>query len=155
MRDRDAQDLIRMIEGNWHMDLGPARGLWRTELMMWDAELATKAVTHLARRQQYKIVLADLVSTLEMLNRNLKDEARRARDAKAIEEGRRGYAPPIWVLVWKWLRNCRPRDTRSFPQQDYWGDPQNMMSREEYDALQEEWEAAGSPKEAVQLLKSL
>lgn len=154
MNERDAQDLIRMVEANWHMDLGPARGMWRTELMMWDAELATRALAHLGRRQSYKINLADYVQTLEMLNRNLKADAKRKADAKAIEEGRRGFAPPVWVMVWKWVRNHRtPSDDRSFPQQDYWADPNNVMSMEDYEGLREEWEAAGSPKTALRILE--
>ena len=153
MNERDAQDLIRMIESNWHFDLGPARSMWRTELMMWDADLATKALVYLGKRQTYKINLADFVQTLEMLNRNLKDEVRRAADAKAIEQGRRGYAPPEWVLVWNWIRNYRePKDDRPLPQQADWADPSTVMSMEEYGALREEWVAAGSPKEKTRVM---
>ena len=167
MTDRDAQDLIRMIESNWHFDLGTARRLWRTELMMWDADLAVKALAHLARRQSYKIVLADLVQTLEMLNRNLKQEAKQAADARAIETGRRGYAPPEWVLVWAWARakalavwekartKQSERTLRSFPQQSDWADPRETMTTAEYEALREEWIAAGSPREKVSAVMEL
>lgn len=166
MNERDAQDLIRMIESNWHFDLGPARSMWRAELMMWDAELATKAVAHLSRRQSYKIVLADVVQILEMYHRNLKDEQRRAQEAKALTEGKRGYAPPEWVLVWAWDRNRKVAaaekgkkgltkaevDFRSFPQQGDWADPRQTMTTQEYEALREEWVTAGSPKEKVAMV---
>jgi hypothetical protein len=156
-----------MIESNWHFDLGTARTLWRTELMMWDADLAVKALANLARRQSYKIVLADFVETLEMLNRNLKQEAKRAAAARAIETGRRGYAPPEWVLVWSWARGKAlaawekartkqpDRTLLSFPQQGDWADPRKTMTTAEYEALREEWIAAGSPREKVRVVMEL
>lgn len=151
MTEREAQELIRMAESNWHMDLATARGMWRTELMMWDAATATEALGLLARKHSYQLKLADLVETMEMLSRKAKDaardEARRMAEERAITEGRRGYATPEWVWVWKWVRFDRaPRDMRSFPQQGDFGDPFDVMTMEEYETLCQEWQDAGQPK---------
>lgn len=148
MTDREAQDIIRMIESNWQMDLGTARSLWRAELVPHDAELATRAVTYLARKLTYKPKLADLTQVLTMFSRNRKIDDRAQADARAIEQGKRGYATPEWVWVWKWARNSRsPLEWRGFPQQGDWTNPQTMMSMSEYEALRGEWLDAGSPKE--------
>jgi hypothetical protein len=164
---RDAQDIIRMIESNWHFDLGPARSMWLSEIMMWDVEMVIKALAHLSRRQSFKIVLADIVQVLEMYERNAKDDERRAREAKALSEGRRGYAPPEWVLVWSWARakaqeawekgrvKHEDRKLRGFPQQGDWSDPRTTMTTAEYDDLREQWVAAGSPRAVSQLVGDL
>lgn len=149
MNDREAQDIIRMIEGNWQMDLGSSRSLWRAELVQYDAELGTKAVTYLARKTSFKPRLADLTQTLQMFHRNLQSNDPSAR--KAIEEGRRGWATPEWVWIWKWARTTRdPRDERGFPQQQ--GHPDDTMTADQYAALREEWLAAGEPKESKILI---
>jgi hypothetical protein len=151
MNEREAQEIVRMIEGNWQMDLGTARGMFRDELMQYEVELAIKAVHHLAKRVTYKIRLADLSQTLLMLSRNAKADQRTEQDRRAIEQGKRGYATPEWVWVWKWARNYRdPQDWRTFPQQD--GIPEFSMATSDYEALREEWVAAGSPKERGRIL---
>lgn len=148
MKDKDAQELVRMIESNWHFDLGEAtRRMWRQEIMLYDVDLATKAIVHLAKRQAYKITLADLSQTLEMFSRNVRQEQRHAEDAKALEQGRRGYATPEWVWVWMWARQQRePTEERPFPQMREFSDPNLLMSTTEYVALRDEWLTAGSPK---------
>lgn len=155
MNEREAQDIIRMVEANWHFDLGPARQMWRDELVLHDAELATKSVGHLAKRMQYKITLSDLVQTLTMIERNARADDQTAQDSRAIE-GKRGYATPEWVWVWMWCRNYRePQDWRTLPQQE--GIPELSMTTEDYGILKEEWVAAGSPKDKItaSLVKSL
>jgi hypothetical protein len=151
MRDSQAQEIVRMIESNWHFDLGDGgRRMWRQEIMLYDVELATKAVVHLAKRQSYKITMADLSQTLEMFARNLRQEAKDKEDTKALEEGRRGFATPEWVWVWMWARNERdPAEERPFPQMQDYGDPTQMMRTEDYNSLRDEWETAGSPKGKV------
>lgn len=147
MNERDAQDLIRMIEYNWQMDLGTARGMWRAELMPHDAEIATKAITYMARKFPHKPRLHDLSQVLTMFSRNARADARTEADAKAIEQGKRGYATPEWVWVWMWARNHRdPQDWRGFPQQLGWADPEFIMNTTEYTTLRDEWRTAGSPK---------
>lgn len=147
MKDREAQDLVRMIESNWQMDLGPARGMWRAELLPHDAELATKAVTYLARKFSHKPRVSDLSQVLSMFARNAKVDARTERDAHALEQGKRGYATPEWVWVWMWARNDRdPQEWRGFPQQLGWANPDMIMNMSEYESLRDEWRSAGHPK---------
>lgn len=149
MIDRDAQEIVRMIESNWRMDLGTARGMWREELMGYDAEMGVKAVAHLAKTHHGRPDLADLVEVL-LLFRNQekqkKAEEQAAKARKIEEEGKRGHAAPEWVWVWSWARSARePVEERSFPQQQGWN-PDAMMTMAEYEDLRDEWYAAGSPK---------
>lgn len=162
MHLREAQDLIRMVESNWHFDLGTARGMWRDELVMWDAAVATKAIALLGRKANYKIRLADVVETMDMLKRKerekVEEERKRVADERGLKEGRRGYATPEWVWVWGWCRNYRePREWRDFPQMGDYASPLNSLTMEEYEALREEWATAGSPKEKadVNLVRAL
>lgn len=147
MNEREAQEIVRMIESNWQMDLGPAREMWRNELLPHDPDIATKAVAYLARKISLKPRLADLNQVLTMFSRNARADARTEADARALEQGKRGYATPEWVWVWKWARNDRePQCWRGFPQQLAWADPDTIMNTTEYEALKEEWRNAGRPK---------
>ena len=149
MTEREAQELIRMVESNWHFDLGPAREMWRTELVGYEAELGTRAIGFLAKKSHYKINLSDVVQAITMFERNARVDD--ATATKAIEEGRRGWATPEWVWVWKWARNSRdPIEERSFPQQQ--GHPDDSMTTTDYIALRDEWLAAGSPKDKARVL---
>lgn len=57
-----------------------------------------------------------------------------------------GGEAPEWVWVWGWCRHLRkPRNLIYFPQQNV-PDIEVSLSMEEYEALREEWVAAGSPK---------
>lgn len=57
-----------------------------------------------------------------------------------------GDAAPEWVWVWSWARQKRaPRCLIPFPQQNV-PDIEASLSMEEYEALREEWTAAGKPK---------
>lgn len=151
MNERDAQELIRMAEANWHMDLGPARTMWRNELLLYDADLVTHALGELAKRQQYKITLADLTEVIgdmvKAAKRRADEERQRAAEDRMLKEGKRGYATPEWVWVWLWARTIRdPREDRGLPQQADWMDPMLVMTTTDYEALRGEWVEAGSPK---------
>ena len=163
MNERDAQEIIRIAESNWHMDLGPARAMWRSELMLYNAEVATLALAELGKKQPYKITIADLVEAIRTVEdrgrRQIAEDRRREEDARALKEGKRGYATPEWVHVWVWNRNQhvthwedkrvphKQRKLRSFPQQQDWGDPDTRMTTTEYETLRQKWVDAGSPKE--------
>lgn len=67
MTEREAQEVVRMVESNWRFDLGTARSLWREELVRFDAEVATKAVAKLARELHRRPDLSDLLSILGRL----------------------------------------------------------------------------------------
>jgi hypothetical protein len=66
--EREAQEIIRMVESNWSFDLGDARALWRDALVRYDAELATQAVARLARTRLRgrRPDLPDLLELIEM-----------------------------------------------------------------------------------------
>lgn len=64
MTEREAQEVVRMVESNWRFDLGTARALWREELVRFDAEVATKAVAKLARELHRRPDLSDLLDVL-------------------------------------------------------------------------------------------
>lgn len=83
---------------------------------------------------------------------------RRSRERGLTE---RHFGIPSWVYVWTWARRYRePVEERTFPQQkpgvdEYAAanpevtDPTQgrpYMSEEEYDALHDEWVAAGAPR---------
>ncbi len=65
-------------------------------------------------------------------------------------------APPDWVHVWSWARKMRsPRDVRPFPQQAPALEPadlEHMMAVEDYERIEHEWMAAGSPRTTAQAL---
>lgn len=67
MTEREAQEVVRMVESNWRFDLGSARALWREELVRFDAELATKAVAKLARELHRRPDLSDLLDLLRQM----------------------------------------------------------------------------------------
>lgn len=78
--------------------------------------------------------------------RTKKTAAEQAPTPPPQPQGRR-EATVEWVWVWSWCRTERqPRNLRAFPQQHGFADPADMMTNEEYEALREEWVAAGSPK---------
>lgn len=142
MNERDAQEIVRMVESNWGIDLATARGMWRTELLPYEVEQGVRAVAHLAKNLQWRPKLSDLVETLKMFKR--RDDEATAKPA--LVEGKRG-TPPEWVWVWSWARFIRePRDERSFPQEADFADSRRMLMQEQYEALRDEWVAAGSPR---------
>lgn len=142
VNDREAQEIVRMIEGTWKFDLDAAgRAVWRDGLAQFDPEIATRAVAYLSTRMSRWPKLADIRQVIAKFER---DER-----MKNLKQGLKEptYTTPEWVWVWKWARTRRdPREDRSFPQQERWGDPLYTMSRQDYDALREEWVEAGSPK---------
>lgn len=151
MNDIESQEIIRMVESNWHFDLGTARAMWRTELLMWDAETAIGALGRLGRKQSYKIVLADLVETMEMIARKKQEKAKEEAKAQAEKRGLANpstYARPEWTFVWAWCRFYRdPRETRYFPQQD--APPNESVTTADYESLKAEWVEAGRPRVSV------
>lgn len=68
MTDREAQDIIRMIESNWSFNLEKARPMWREQLLPFDAEIATQAVVRLARTSTLKPRLYDVLEVIRTLS---------------------------------------------------------------------------------------
>lgn len=68
MTDREAQDLIRMIESNWSFDLEGARPMWREQLLPFDAEIATQAIVRLARTSPMKPRLYDVLEVIRAMS---------------------------------------------------------------------------------------
>lgn len=68
MTDREAQDLIRMIESNWNFDLEKARPMWREQLLPFDAEIATQAIVRLARTLQRRPNLSDVLEVIAVMS---------------------------------------------------------------------------------------
>ena len=66
MTDREAQELIRMIESNWSFDLESARPMWRQQLLPFDAEIATQAIVRLARTRSEKPRLHDVLEVIRI-----------------------------------------------------------------------------------------
>jgi hypothetical protein len=65
--DREAQELIRMVESNWSFDLETARPMWRAQLLPFDAEIATQAIVRLARTQTSRPRLADVLEVIRVM----------------------------------------------------------------------------------------
>ena len=146
MTEQEAQEIVRMVEVTWRMDLkAEGRVAWRRMLYPYDPEIATRALAELSAQMNERPYPADLRSRI------LKVKADRATaEAKplAIDAGKRGTAAPEWVWVWNWARSQRdPRLDTPFPQQRDWVDPRGpMLSTTEYEAVREEWLAAGAPR---------
>lgn len=102
MTEREAQEVVRMVESNWRFDLGTARGLWRSELMPFDAEMATQAVAKLARELHRRPDLSDLRNLLLRMSPAL---------PKAVCTTCGG---DLWVLV-----STRPSKTPDAPYEEY------------------------------------
>lgn len=146
MKDEDAREVLGMVKAaTTQFPIGEeVVGFWLNALQPLDAELATKAVLRGVRSWRKFPAWSDFYDIYTAVRRDAEAAAREANDTV---DGRRGYAPPEWVLVWSWARNYRePRADRSLPQQDYWADPEDTMTTQEYEALRQEWIAAGSPK---------
>ena len=138
MRERDAQDIIRMIEANWRMDLAQARSIWRTALVPLDAAIAMQAVERLATKQGRRIDLIDVLQTYEAICPP-RTQVPKEPEIKATE-------PMEWVFIWKWARFARqPPELRSMPQQAEW--VAETLTGDEYAELKKEWVAAGAPKD--------
>lgn len=102
MTGREAQEVVRMVESNWRFDLGPARALWREELLPFDAELATKAVAKLARELHRRPDLSDLRDLLIRLTPALPQKSCST------------CGGDLWVLV-----STRPSLTPDSPYEEY------------------------------------
>ena len=89
MEERDAQELVRMVESGWRMDLGKeGREMWRRMLRPYDAAMATRALVHLVEHQSERPAIADLrAAILKLRTDERKAETLPARESK-----------PPWVL---------------------------------------------------------
>ncbi len=112
--------------------------------LLADADLGLAAAQEVARTQTHFPVLKEFREVYHRL-----DEAKRLyeRDTTPAIEGPRSTEVPEWVSVWAWAKWSRiPRNEQSLPQQTPYGDPDNTLSQDDYEALRAEWVAAGSPK---------
>lgn len=154
MNEREAQEVVRMVESGWSCDFGmQGRTLWCQMLYAFEPELATLAVVEMSKfplpGDRYKPHPSDLRTIIVSL-RN------RTRTSQAAIEGKRGEATPEWVWVWSWARLMRdPAEERAFPQQQGFANPDNMMSKEDYGQLLAEWKKGGSPKSSNPLPAAL
>lgn len=110
MEERDAQEIVRMVESAWRVDYGPeGRRLWREMLLPHDAEIATKAAAQLSQRQRERPTIADLRQVILSLRRQQIDEnAWRGLPPEKHEK-------PAWVKRWEKARDVS--DFRIFPEQ--------------------------------------
>ena len=118
MRRQDAQDILRMIESLWAIDLGTAtRDVWRPAIEEYeDAALVTEAIIDLGKREVYRPSLALIGQAV----------AKRQKDRGVVE---RPTAPPRelpwvkseiphWVKRWFYARfRAVPPDRRHFREQ--------------------------------------
>ena len=153
MELNEAQAIIDLIGGAVNAKNFNAHTyeLWLTQLAPLDAKLATNAALSGIQDWDYFPSWAQFY-TLYQGQRRLKalDEAS-VENAEAL---RRGERAPEWAYIWLWARYGRtPREERSFPQQERWGDPENTMSMNEYKKLRAEWVKAGEPR--LQLSEAL
>lgn len=156
MTDREAQEIIRMVESNWGFDLGTARSIWREEFVKHDAEAMMAVVGRLARTRlaRNRPSLADITELLRLMT-----------PAIRAPEDHRHFGIPSWVYVWKWARTLRdpklepdvalPQQQRGYDELNQelietghspGPDPSRYLTEEEYDGLHAEWVAVGSPR---------
>ena len=110
MIEREAQEIVRMIEAGWSFDLGAnGRELWREVLLPYELELATRAVTALAKDLRQRPSVADVRSMILKIKRDEgEQQAWRLLPAAPIPE-------PEWVGRWRRARAAD--DFRIFPEQ--------------------------------------
>jgi hypothetical protein len=65
--EAEANTIIDMIASNWSMSMEGARPMWVSYLLNQDAEIATVAVTRLAKDMTRRPSLADLTDVVKML----------------------------------------------------------------------------------------
>lgn len=116
MTEREAQEIVRMVESTWSADFGEAgRRVWRDVLEPFDAELGVAAVAKLAENplpaNRSKPQPSDLRSMCVILHRAEQDRERFQR--RAIPRGRQ--FEPEWVK--RWRRAHAAGETRHFPEQ--------------------------------------
>lgn len=110
MEEREAQEIVRMVESTWRVDYGRAgRELWRDMLLPYDPQMATRAVADLSKRQRERPTIADLRQVLVSLkSRETADQAWRELPPAPLPT-------PEWVKRWKRARAAG--DERIFPEQ--------------------------------------
>lgn len=142
MNEREAQEIIRLVESNWRFDLGPARSLWRAALTPHSADIATKAVAQLAASTK-RIDLADVLDVIRLKTPRIRPEGY-GNETRSTEI-------PEWVYVWGWARHHRTPlldPEIGLPQQHPYGAmPPGTLTIDEYEKLRVEWEAAGAPRD--------
>jgi hypothetical protein len=144
MTEKEARELIGMIEGHWRVDFGPqGRELWLSLMLPYDAQLTSEAVCELGKSQQRAPAFADVRSAILALHKSRRDE-------NALPEQTKPGKTPEWVWVWTWLRDRG--EERFLPQQGEWSDPAQTMSQHDYEALRAEWVKAGRPRRRAALL---
>lgn len=145
MNEREAQEVVRMVESGWSCDFGmQGRTLWCQMLYPFEAELATLSVVEMSKFPLPGGRFKPQVSDLRQIILSLRS---RNRAPEITAHGKWGVAPPDWVWVWSWARFMRdPPEERGFPQQQGIANPDNMMSKEVYEQLLAEWRNLGSPK---------
>jgi hypothetical protein len=112
MRQQDAQDILRIIESLWSIDLGKdTRDAWRGVLMEFDdAALVTEAVISLAKSEVYRPSLALIRMKVHKM------QADKAPGHRVIPWTRQEL--PLWVKRWFYARfRATPPDMRVFPEQ--------------------------------------
>jgi hypothetical protein len=146
--ERDAQTIIRMVEGTWNMNLGSAgREVWAGYLVKQDAEIATQAVAKLAERQRERPTVADVRGMILLV----KNSTAAVKPSLASEKQTK---LPEWVGVWWWLRNIRdPHELRPLPHQSEPPAPE-AMSISEYEQYLREWITAGKPTKGMESLSA-
>ena len=140
MTEREAQEIVRMVESGWTVDFGQeGRKMWKRMLYNFDPAIGTEAVIKLSERQRQRPTIADLRG---MILKIMTD-----RTPKGVPLDLPKNQMPEWVNVWDWCRNERqPRFMLPFPQQEPYVDPTETITPEQYDELREEWIKAGAPK---------
>jgi hypothetical protein len=125
--------------------------VWINALGPLHAEAATKTVITGLKEWTRFPTWAQFLEIYKTEKRKIDLERQHREEAAKPKAIIPQYKTPEWVFVWWWARRSRkPRCLVSFPQQEGYVDPLTMMSTADYDALYEEWVAAGSPTEDVQ-----
>jgi hypothetical protein len=113
MTDKEAQELIRMVESGWTFDLGDAgRKLWRSTLIEYDCGIATLAIAGPLVRfmETQRHARPTIQDVRQVLNRAAKDAN---PVTHAIPASR--HPEPAWVARWRRARAAG--DSRPFPEQ--------------------------------------
>lgn len=120
MTEHEAQEIIRMIETGWNFALESAgRKLWRDALTPYRADLATRAVSELSKREHFRPQPADVIELVELWTQRERQE----REQRRVLGGRQPdcgtcqdsgwivvYERPVEATVWMIERGIKPSE---------------------------------------------
>lgn len=108
MNEREARDVVQMIEASFAFDLGEVgRNVWITGLATYDNGVGLEAAVMLCRTTSRRPTLKDLIDGIRKLQADRRE---------MYHDDHPGEPPPDWVKGWA-ISRYRDHDMRLWPEQ--------------------------------------